>query len=100
MNEIDEIVDQRKGSLRKAALSCINLNLIEAYDHMMNLNIGRLDRLIRVLTGALLIGAGIYDQTWWGAVGVIPLATGIAGICPIYYLLGINTKSKRKTPSI
>lgn len=30
-------------------------------------------------------------QTAWGWVGVVPLITGLAGTCPVYSLLGINT---------
>jgi hypothetical protein len=31
-------------------------------------------------------------HTWWGLVGLIPLLTGLAGWCPIYYVLGINRR--------
>ena len=30
-------------------------------------------------------------ETWWGLIGVIPLYTGLAGMCWPYTILGINT---------
>jgi hypothetical protein len=27
----------------------------------------------------------------WGLIGIVPLATGLIGICPLYSILGINT---------
>jgi hypothetical protein len=32
-------------------------------------------------------------KTLWGLVGLVPLATGIVGSCPLYSILGINTCS-------
>jgi hypothetical protein len=34
-------------------------------------------------------------QTAWGWVGLVPLATGLVGFCPLYSILGINTCSLR-----
>ena len=57
-------------------------------------NMGKVDRIIRVILGVLLIGNVFFAlQTPIGWLGVILLVTGIAGICPLYSLLGINTKS-------
>ena len=56
-------------------------------------NMGKTDRLIRVVLGVLLIGNVFFAlQHPVGWVGVILLVTGIFGICPLYSLLGINTK--------
>jgi hypothetical protein len=30
-------------------------------------------------------------QTAWGWLGVIPLATGLLGSCPLYTLFGVST---------
>ncbi len=58
----------------------------------MKANEGNLDRTLRVVVGlGLLATVFIGPQTPWGWVGLIPLATGIFGLCPIYSLLGINT---------
>jgi uncharacterized membrane protein HdeD (DUF308 family) len=57
-------------------------------------NVGKIDRIIRIVLGVLLIGNVFYAlQTPVGWVGVILLITGIAGICPLYSLLGMSTKS-------
>lgn len=57
-------------------------------------NMGKADRIIRVILGVLLIGNVFFAlQHPIGWVGVILLITGILGICPLYSLLGINTKS-------
>ena len=58
----------------------------------MKANEGNLDRTLRVVVGlGLLATVFIGPQTSWGWVGLIPLATGAFGLCPIYSLLGINT---------
>jgi hypothetical protein len=57
-------------------------------------NVGKTDRIIRVVLGVLLIGNVFFAlQHPIGWLGVILVATGLAGICPVYSLLGINTKS-------
>jgi uncharacterized membrane protein HdeD (DUF308 family) len=57
-------------------------------------NMGKTDRIIRVILGVLLIGNVFFAlQNPIGWIGVILLVTGIAGICPLYSLLNINTKS-------
>ncbi len=57
-------------------------------------NVGKVDRIIRILLGVLLIGNVFYAlQHPIGWIGVILLITGIFAICPLYSLLGINTKS-------
>lgn len=57
-------------------------------------NVGKVDRIIRIILGVLLIGNVFYAlQSPIGWIGVILLATGLFGICPLYSLLGLNTKS-------
>lgn len=57
-------------------------------------NVGKTDRIIRVILGAVLIGNVFFAlQHPIGWIGVILIITGIAGICPLYSLLGVNTKS-------
>lgn len=60
----------------------------------MSKNIGTIDKAIRVVIGlGLLSLAFIGPVTPWGWVGIIPLATALVGICPLYQLVGIGTKS-------
>ena len=57
-------------------------------------NTGKIDRVIRVVAGALLVGnvfTGL--QTPLGWIGLILIVTGLFGTCPVYSLLGINTKT-------
>ena len=57
-------------------------------------NVGKTDRIIRVILGVLLIGNVFFAlQHPIGWLGVILVLTGLAGVCPVYSLLGINTKS-------
>ncbi len=58
----------------------------------MECNVGKTDRLLRLVAGSIVIGAGIYFQSWWGAIGIIPLATGILRWCPAYIPFGLKTK--------
>lgn len=59
---------------------------------MIAKNEGNLDRILRVVVGAAAISlVFIGPQTAWGWVGLVPLITGLAGTCPVYSLLGINT---------
>ena len=59
----------------------------------MNLrNEGTVDRILRVIVGAALLAiVFVGPQTAWGWIGIVPLATGLVGTCPLYALLGINT---------
>jgi len=57
----------------------------------MEPNIGKIDRLVRGIVGVLIILAGIYFKSWWGAIGLIPLITALLRYCPLYIPLKINT---------
>ena len=57
-------------------------------------NTGKVDRIIRIVVGALLVGnvfTGLQTPVGW--IGLVLLVTAIFGTCPVYSLLGINTKS-------
>lgn len=60
-------------------------------------NVGGIDKTLRIVAGAGLIGAtaaGLLPA--WGYIGIVPLATGIIGWCPAYSLLGMNTCPMKK----
>ncbi|MDO5102350.1 MAG: DUF2892 domain-containing protein [Lautropia sp.] len=58
----------------------------------MKLNVGGIDRSLRIILGVVLIVLAATNTVgWWGWLGVIPLATGLFRFCPLYPLLGINT---------
>ena len=55
-------------------------------------NEGTLDRVLRVILGVVLIALTyVGPQTPWGWVGLVPLITGLVGMCPLYSILGIRT---------
>jgi hypothetical protein len=55
-------------------------------------NEGTMDRVLRVSVGlALLSLAFVGPKTPWGFVGLILVATGLIGSCPLYTVLGMNT---------
>lgn len=55
-------------------------------------NEGTLDRALRIIVGILLLGAAfVGPKTPLGWLGVIPLASGIVGFCPLYRLIGVRT---------
>ncbi|WP_367651954.1 DUF2892 domain-containing protein, partial [Psychrobacter sp.] len=56
-----------------------------------NVNIGGIDRMLRIIAGVIIIALGAYYQSWWGIVGLIPLLTGVFRFCPLYTMVGVNT---------
>ena len=64
----------------------------------MNCNIGKIDKIIRIMFGIGLIALiFVGPRTAWGWLGVIPLVTALVGWCPVYRLLGISSFSKDLT---
>ena len=61
----------------------------------MQCNIGTTDRVIRFIVGVVIILAGISFKTWWGAIGLMPIVTGLLRYCPLYVPLKINTYGKK-----
>lgn len=57
----------------------------------MKANIGSIDRVIRILAGICVIGAGVYFRSWWGLLGLLPILTGLIRFCPAYLPLGMST---------
>ena len=57
----------------------------------MERNMGPQDRVIRTVIGVAIVGAGIAYQSWWGLIGLIPLATSAVGTCPAYLPFGLRT---------
>jgi hypothetical protein len=63
----------------------------------MKHNVGGIDRIIRVLLGLAAIVAGVYFQSWWGALGLIPLLTAAISWCPLYLPFGLATCAIKKS---
>lgn len=60
----------------------------------MQCNVGNTDKVIRLVLGAAIIAAGVYYQSWLGAIGLVPIATALIGWCPAYLPFGISTCKK------
>ena len=68
---------------------------------MFKTNEGTIDRAVRILVGAALIVWFFVDQGagfWHYAklIGIVPLATGLLGSCPLYSILGVSTCPMKK----
>lgn len=58
----------------------------------MKTNEGTIDRVLRVLAGIVLIALAVTGSVGaWGWIGIVPLATGLLGWCPLYSVLGFST---------
>jgi len=58
------------------------------------MNEGAVDRAARIILGlAVLSLVFVGPKSMWGLVGVVPLLTGLVGVCPLYSLIGVSTRS-------
>lgn len=62
----------------------------------MKLNVGGLDRILRIVAGLALIAWALTGGPIWAWIGVVPLGTGLVGFCPLYPLLGFSTCPMKK----
>jgi hypothetical protein len=54
------------------------------------------ERVLRVVVG--LVGISLVfvgPKSAWGWFGLVPLLTGVTGLCPLYTVLGISTCSRK-----
>lgn len=54
-------------------------------------NLGKLERVLRVVAGVLILGLyGALPEPWryLTLLGLIPFGTGLLGYCPVYAKLG------------
>lgn len=67
---------------------------------MFKNNVGGIDRVLRILLGlALIIGFFVNTEAsmrWLYLIGIVPLATGLLGTCPLYSIFGFNTCPMKK----
>jgi hypothetical protein len=62
----------------------------------MKLNVGGIDRILRIVVGlALVVWAAFMGGPVWAWIGIVPLATGAIGFCPIYPIIGMSTCAKK-----
>ena len=59
---------------------------------MFACNVGKTDKLIRVIIGIVIMLAGYFVfHSWWGLIGIVPIMTAIFGRCSFYIPFNINT---------
>lgn len=61
----------------------------------MTCNVGKTDRTIKFILAIAITAAGLYFQSLWGLVAVVPLLTGASLFCPIYKIFGLSTCSTK-----
>ena len=64
----------------------------------MKLNVGGIDRILRIVAGLALIVWALMGGPVWAWIGVVPLATGLIGWCPAYAPFGLSTCPVKKQP--
>jgi hypothetical protein len=63
----------------------------------LTMNEHDIERVLRVVVGIALLALVVFGpKTLWGLVGIVPLATGVAGFCPLYRLLGVSTRTPKQ----
>lgn len=62
----------------------------------MTKNVGGIDKTLRIIIGLAVIAAGVYYESYWGAIGLVPLLTALIGWCPPYAIFGINSCSVKE----
>jgi hypothetical protein len=60
----------------------------------MKCNVGSVDRLLRIIIGLVIALLGVVFDSWWGLVGLVPIATGLFRFCPLYVPFKISTDKK------
>lgn len=60
-------------------------------------DLGKVERVLRAGLGLTAVGFGLFFQSWWGALGVLPLLTAINGFCPAYRLFGFDPRRKHSS---
>ena len=64
----------------------------------MKSNVGGIDRILRIVAGLVLIALALTGTIGlWGWIGLVPLATGALGSCPLYTVLGFSTCPLKRT---
>ncbi len=60
----------------------------------MKINVGSTDKVLRIIIGLAIVGIGAYLNSWWGAIGLIPILTALINWCPMYAIFGVKTCAK------
>lgn len=58
-------------------------------------NVGVADKVVRLALGFVVAATGLYFESWWGLLAIIPLVTGLISFCPLYTIFDLNTSSTK-----
>jgi hypothetical protein len=61
----------------------------------MKCNVGPVDRLLRIVVGFAIAILGVIFESYWGLIGLIPMATGLFQWCPLYVPFKISTNREK-----
>jgi hypothetical protein len=62
----------------------------------MKPNVGSIDRVVRIILGIALLSLLFIlegNARWFGLIGIVPLLTATMSFCPLYAVLGMNTRA-------
>ena len=62
----------------------------------MKCNVGKTDRLLRIIIGLVILVIGYINENWWGLIGLVIILTGFFRWCPVYLPFKINTNKSEK----
>ena len=48
---------------------------------MFKCNVGKTDKIVRIVIGIAILTAGFIFKSWFGVIGVIPILTAVFGRC-------------------
>ncbi len=65
----------------------------------MSVNVGNLDRAIRLILGVVMLALGYFYGSWWGLIGLIPVGTAVFGRCGLYSLCSVTTCRVKEKPA-
>lgn len=68
----------------------------------MQPNMGKMDAGIRYIVGFALLFVVILAEgpwRWVGLLGIIPIVTAVMTWCPLYRVLGIDTRDRQQGPT-
>jgi Protein of unknown function (DUF2892) len=64
----------------------------------MKSNVGGFDRIVRIIGGLVILGAGFYYHSWWGLLSIPILLSAVFRFCPAYLPFGLSSSQSKSGP--
>lgn len=64
----------------------------------MKANVGSYDAAVRFVVACGIFWLGVHVESWWGLLGLAPLATSVASFCPLYLPFHFDTIAADELP--